>query len=167
VGFKTKSIFIASFYSIFFQSGSYVKWDSFSPYKRKVSLLQTLTHRAMQICSTTTLSDELTNIRRIFRDNGYPNDVIEKSIRQKLCRSNEELIGPKKNIVYLKLPYKGNSCEKIAKKIENAVCSTYNAVKTRIILTTQSMMPNSQKDTLKQINKSEVVYKFTCNRCDS
>ena len=100
-------------------------------------------------------------------NNGYPNDVIEKSIRQKLCRSNEELIGPKKNIVYLKLPYKGNSCEKIAKKIENAVCSTYNAVKTRIILTTQSMMPNSQKDTLKQINKSEVVYKFTCNRCES
>ena len=148
-------------------SGSYLRWNSFSPYKRKVGLIEILTHRAIHICSTSTLSDELNKIRSIFEDNGYPASVIDKTIRQKLAKSKIDIFGPKKQAVYLKLPYKGFSSENIPKIIKSTVESTFYSVNVRVIFSTQKMLPSSQKDTLPNINKSAIVYQFTCNRCES
>ena len=86
---KRKGDFITSIYRKPTFSGSYIKWNSFSPFKRKVSLVETITHRAMQICSNSTLPEELGHIRRIFHDNGYPTAVVEKAIRRKTSQTND------------------------------------------------------------------------------
>ena len=132
-----------------------------------MGLIEIVTHRAIHICSTSTLSDELSKIRRIFEDNGYPVSVIDKTIRQKLAKAKTDIFGPKKQAVYLKLPYKGCSSENLPKLIKSAVESTYYSVNVRVIFSTQKMLPSSQKDTLPKISKSAIVYQFTCNRCES
>lgn len=40
-------------------TGQYMKWQSFASTKRKISLIHTLTWRALQICSPCKLSDEM------------------------------------------------------------------------------------------------------------
>ena len=164
---KQEGTFITSVYRKPTFSGSYLRYSSYAPHCRKVGLIEILTHRALHICSSSTLSDELNKIRRIFEDNGYPASVIEKTIRHKLAKAKSHVFGPKKHSVYLKLPYKGNSSENFPKKVKAAVESTYYSVNVRVIFTTQRMLPSSHKDTLPKISKSAIVYRFTCNRCDS
>ena len=44
--------------------------------KRKTNLVSTLVHRAPAICLESTLQNELSNIRIILINNGYPEAVI-------------------------------------------------------------------------------------------
>ena len=164
---KTSDGFVTSVYRKPTFSGSYLKWSSFSPYKRKVSLIEILIDRAVKVCSKSELTGELNRIRKIFQENGYPNEVIDKVIRRTISKPSSTFIGPKKDVAYLKLPFKGNPSEKFSKSINSYVSSTYNSVNVRVIFSTQSMLHSNLKDTLPKINKSEIVYQFTCNRCDS
>ena len=77
------------------------------------------------------------------------------------------MMGPKKDVVYLKLPYKGSASEKFAKNINSAVKSTYYSVNVRVVFSTECMLHSSLKDKLPYKNKSGIIYKFTCNRCES
>ena len=51
-------------------TGHYLKWNSFSPAKRKINLISTLVHRALMICSKSKLNAELDNIFSILISNG-------------------------------------------------------------------------------------------------
>ena len=78
-------------------SGLYTRWDSFGPTQPKIALIKSLTSRAVRICSTSKLKDELTTLKELFSDNGYPSQVVEKAIlevMQKMSgRSECERIG--------------------------------------------------------------------------
>ena len=80
---RRKDHFLTSVYRKPAFPASYLRWNAFAPLKRKISLVEILTHRAMNICSSSTLTDELNTIRRIFNDNGYPTTVVERTIRFK------------------------------------------------------------------------------------
>ena len=149
-------------------AGSYQRWTSFSPQSRKISLIEMLVHRAINICSTSTLAHELDEIRKIFKNSGYPAYMIERTIKGKLAKSaNGIVFGPKKQPVYIKLPYKGIASERTAKSLRSVVHSTYGTVSLRVILTTNQMLPTTYKDTLPRYQNSNIIYKFKCNRCDS
>ena len=57
-------------------TGQYIRWNSFSPKTRKISLIKTLVHRALMICSKTKLGSELDKIKQLLIEDGYPADVI-------------------------------------------------------------------------------------------
>ena len=40
-------------------TGQYLRWESFSPLKRKISLISTLVHRALMICTKRRLNEEI------------------------------------------------------------------------------------------------------------
>ena len=61
----------------------YLNWKSFSPGK-KISLISTLLHRVLMICSDVTLQAELRKKFLILFINGYPDHVIEKTIAHEL-----------------------------------------------------------------------------------
>ena len=85
--------------------------------QRKRNLIDTLTHRALKICSKSTLKHELENIPSILVKNGYPEFLIESRISKRLLRfqqSTEE--GPKKCPVYLKLLWIGENSLKFERK---------------------------------------------------
>ena len=84
------------------------RWNSFGPKQRKTNLIDTLTHRALKICSKSTLKHELDNIRSILVQNGYPEFLIDSRISKKLLRFQQNTKeGPKKCPVYVKLPWIG------------------------------------------------------------
>ena len=53
-------------------TGQYLRWESFSPLKPKISLISTLVHRALMICTKRRLNGEIERIKKILLDNGYP-----------------------------------------------------------------------------------------------
>ena len=93
--------------------------------------------------------------------------IIERTVKKKLAKSAADIIfGPSKHPVYICLPYKGVSSERIVQNLRSCVHVTYGAVQLRTIFRTSPMLPNAYKDTLPKLNKSNIVYMFKCNRCE-
>ena len=83
-------------------TGEYIRWNSFSPKTRKISLIKNLAHRTLMICSKTTLGSEFDKIKDLLIVNGYPTDVLLSCINQKPANfAAEKTFGPEKSPVYL------------------------------------------------------------------
>ena len=78
------SEFLTSVYRKPTFTGQYLRWNSFSPQKRKINLIGTLVHRAFIICSKSKLDPELDEIRSILLENGYPEHAINSAFKRKL-----------------------------------------------------------------------------------
>ena len=63
---KGSSKFITSIYRKPTFTGQYIRWNSFSPQKRKADLILTLTHCALTICSPERLQLESDKIKSIL-----------------------------------------------------------------------------------------------------
>ena len=101
---KSDNKFIISVYRKPTFTGQYIHWNSFGPKQRKTNLIDTLTHRALKICSKSTLKHELDNTRSILVQNSYQEFLIDSRISKKLLRFQQSTKeGPKKCPVYLKL----------------------------------------------------------------
>ena len=73
--------------------------------KRKTSLVSTLVHRALKICSKSKLKEEINRIKEILLDNGYPEAFVLKQISKKTTQfSTPKRFGPNKCPVYLVSP---------------------------------------------------------------
>ena len=68
--------------------------------KRKTNLISTLVHRALVICSKTTLENELSNIRSTLVNNGYP----EASYNQHCYDQENESISQTNAIRFEEMP---------------------------------------------------------------
>ena len=79
--------FLTSIYRKPTLTRQYIRWNSFGPKTRKISLIKTLVHRALMICSKTTLGSELDKTKQLLIENVYPKTSCP---------------------VYLKLPWIGN-----------------------------------------------------------
>ena len=100
IGFET------SVHRKFTFTGQYLRWESFRPHKRKISLIFTLVHRALMICTKLSLNGEIEQTKKILLDNGYPENVINAQIAKKIAQfSTLKRFGPEKSPVYLKVPW--------------------------------------------------------------
>ena len=104
--------------------------------KRKTNLISTLVHRALIICSKSTLLSQLSNIRSILINNGYPEAVINAVITKKINQFHRPTqVGPKKCPVYLHLPWLGTVSIRCEMQIKTAVKRCYFAVEPCIVYT--------------------------------
>ena len=102
-------------------TGEYVPWSSFCPVKRKTSIISCLVHRAIQICSAPLLDIEINKISDIFQNLGYPSDVVRHTIKSGLLKSKQPLLhGPKKAVVYVRLPYIGPTSDRYQQQLSKA-----------------------------------------------
>ena len=134
--------------------------------KRKTKLISTLVHRALVICSKSTLQKELANIRSILINNGYPEAIINTVMTKKMnqfCRPTQ--LGQKKCPVYLHLPWLGNVSMRYETQIKTAVKRCYFAVEPCIVYTIRQLLPEAKKDVLPAFHQSNIVYQFLCH-CD-
>ena len=77
--------------------------------KQKPNLISTLVHRALVICSKSSLQNELSNICSIPINNGYPEAAINTVITKKInWLRRPTQWGLKKCPVYLHLPWLDN-----------------------------------------------------------
>ena len=58
---------------------------AFSPLKRKTSLMCTMVHQALMICTKRRLNGEIERIKKILLGNGYPKKVINAQITEKIA----------------------------------------------------------------------------------
>ena len=85
-------------------TGQYLRWESFSPLKRKISLISTLVHRALMICTRRRLNGKIERIMKILLDNGYPKNVINAQITKKIAVFHSIRDSPRKVPCILESP---------------------------------------------------------------
>ena len=112
--------------------------------------------------SSSKLDSELEKLTKIFLENGYPEDVISVYIKEKIGNFSADIkIGPQKCLVYLKLPWIGNSSLSFESQIKQAITNCFFAVNPRVVYSTKMALPSIQKDCVPATQKSSVVYEFT------
>ena len=67
-------------------TGQYFCWESFSPLKRKISVICTLVHRTLMIYTKRRLNGEIERIKKILLGNDYPKNVINAQITKKIAQ---------------------------------------------------------------------------------
>ena len=167
----TLSLFLTDFITSVYRkptfTGQYLRWNSFSPQKRKINLIGTLVHRAFMICSKSKLDQELGKIRSILLENGYPERIINSAFKRKLQQINSNPVHTvKKCPVYLHIPWIGSVSMKFEKQITSAVKRCFFSVEPRVIFNTRQLLPAIKKDVLPSHHHSNVIYQFLCH-CDS
>ena len=86
------------------------------------------------ICSKTKLGSELDRVKQLLIENGYPDDALLSSIKQKHANfAAENRRDPEKCPVYLKLPWIGNVLSKFENQINKTISSCLYAVKPRVV----------------------------------
>ena len=127
-------------------SGQYIRWESFSPRKRKTNLIATLVHRALMICTKNKLKQEIDFIKKILLDNGYLEDIVLKHISKKIAQfSTAKPFGPEKCPVYLRAPWIGSASQQLEHHVKSAVQNCYGAVSPRLIFSSQCMLPAAKR----------------------
>ena len=145
-------------------TGQYLRWESFSPLKRKISLISTLVHRALMICTKHRLNGEIERIKKILLDNGYLKNVIYAQTAKKIAQlSTLKRFDPEKYPGYLGVPWIGKRSTNLEKEVKTAVESCYGSVSTRFVFTSKRMLLVARKDVLPAIQKSFVIHEYKCH----
>ena len=85
------------------------------------------------ICSKSKLDSELEQLKMIFLENGFPENVISVYIKEKLANFSAAVkSGQQKCQVYLKLPWIGNSSLQFESQIKQVIINCFFAVNPRI-----------------------------------
>ena len=142
-------------------SGQYINFNSFVPIRIKRNLVSNLTLRARYICSEDTLTDELDNLKNIFRDNGYQNRFIERNMKPPISKPTTMVASKKK--LFIRLPFKGDAaCEIVTRTLRNAVNRTFGAAELQCSFSSSRLIQIQQKDKLPLLTASMVIYSFRC-----
>ena len=158
------SEFLTSVYRKPTFAGQYLRWNFFSPQKRKMNLIGTLVHRALMICSKKKLDTELGKIRSILLENGYPEHAINSAFKRKLQQLNSNSVHTvEKCPVYLHIIWIGNVSMKFEKQITSVVKRCFFSVKPHVIFNTRQLLPATKKDVLPSHHHSNVIYEFVCH----
>ena len=126
--------------------------------------MQSITNRAIKICTADCLDLELDKIFKIFLLLGYQETVIKKTIKATQSKMNcLPSFGPHPCPVYLRLPYMGENSIRLAKQASLAIKSTFNSVLLRVVYNTNCPLNGIVKDATPTHDLSNVVYIYKCH----
>ena len=154
-------------------SGVYPHFDSFLPEVYKVGMIYTLAYRCFKICSDwTKFHEELNFLKHVFLKNGYPLSCIDKCFKMvidKLVINRPQVTVFEKKTLILSLPYLGDISLQTRTKLRKSFKNILNCCKLQIVFKSQRKLANvfQFKDCLPFDLLSGVVYKYTCERCNS
>lgn len=156
-------------------TGLFTNFASFIPYIYKLNLVKILIYRAFRLSSTyLNLHSELVNIKEFLINNGYKVSVVETTIKhfldskfrqQTLCNTPTV---PKQPL-FVKMQYYGYHSHKIKKKLNHIIHQYFPQVSLRILFYNRYRLANffKFKDRTPLPLVSSLVYKFTCDHCQS
>ncbi|MEL6804856.1 MAG: reverse transcriptase domain-containing protein, partial [Bacteroidota bacterium] len=158
---RNKGKFLTSLYRKKTFTGQYVNFASHCSRKRKISLIKTLCHRAIAICSPERLHQELDTIVDVLVGNGYPEPLIKKTIRfhrQRLAEPKQ--FGPEKCTLPIKLPYLGTASARLENDLRRVTNNCFGAIEPRVIFTSTPIFSPAGKDRIPLMKTSMVVYHY-------
>ena len=123
-----------------------IRWESFSPRKRKTNLIAMLVHRALMICTKNKLKQQIDFIKNILLDNGYPEDIVLKHISKKIAQFyTAKPFGSEKCPVYLRALWIRSASLQLEHQVKSAVQNCYGAVSPHLIFSSQCMLPAAKR----------------------
>ena len=109
-------------------TNQYIHFDSFVPRHLKQNLIRCLVNHARVICTPDRIQNELSIIKQIFMQNGYPENLVDKTINSVRDIAEPAAVG--KKAAYIALPSKGDSvAQLITKRLTKGIEETYKAAK--------------------------------------
>ena len=106
------------------------------------------------ICSKNKLVSELDTIKRIFIENGYPENVISACIREKVANfASNKRLGAEKCPVYLRIPWTGDISLNYENQIKKAINFCFYTVNLHVVYNTRVILPSIQKIVFLPIKK--------------
>ena len=170
---KKDDLFLTTIYRKKTFTGLYTKWDSFTPRKYKINLINTLLDRFWKICSNETLfNKECEYLKDLLMKNGYPSGIIHYNINNFIKKRNlpEPQVlteGPKKLTLNIILPFLGYQSDALRKKINNLLFKFCGGIKANVIFRNRITIGSNFKikDKLALNARSGIVYEFTCDEC--
>ena len=160
---RTPTEFVTSIYRKPTFSGQYINFLSHSSKKRKINLIKTLCNRAVSICSPSTLDDEIGKIMEVLQSNGYPKELVSKTIqsyREKI--TTPKMYGPQRCPVPIKLPFLGTTSSKCERELNVMTRRCFYSVEPRVIFTSKPILSHVLKDHIPVNETSLVIYQFKC-----
>ena len=156
-------------------TGLFSKFYSFSPKKNKENLISTLTFRAYKICSDfLSFHNEIQFLKKTLQANGYPLNFIELNIGKMLEKLHKpfdhvEVLNfdvPKAKL-YFSCIYLGDISRNVIKDLKTLIGNSYPQVNVQFIFKSHSTIGGHFcfKDKQPKLLKSNLVYKYTCERC--
>ena len=134
--------------------------------------LYTFVYRCFCIClEWKKFHTELILLKKIFRKNGYPENVIDKCFKKFLDNIHlvkEKVPTVERKRLLLVLPYLGVISLQTRTKLQQAIKGVLNCCKLEIAFKCQTKLSNSFrfKDPIPKDLRSGVVYKFQCGLCN-
>ena len=148
-----------------------LNYRSVAPTKWKSALIKWFIHRADKVCSNDDLfNSELNQLRKTFRDNGYPEWFFEKALQEYNDKSRDmdhvkEKPPDEENSStshVLKVPYVGRPSILFVKRMRKVISNNIKS-KVRFVYTTNKVKDHFRvKDSDPKELLSHVVYSFKC-----
>ena len=170
---RENNIFSTAIYRKPTFSGLYSNFDSFMPEDYKKGLIKTLLHRAFVLCiDWNHFHQEVLFLKDIFRKNRYPSNFIEKCTKQfldKLFVMKKCVTTVPKKPCFITLPYLGTQSLSMRKQLTKLMETYYPQCKLNIVFRSNNRLKNyfMFKDKIPRAIRSNLLYRFTCNRCKS
>ena len=147
---------------------------SFLPPIYKINSIKTLLTRGYNVCSSwLAFHNEITFLRDYFLCNGYPAQLVDRTIKTFLNDKHTPPPPPvttvNKDVRYFKLPYMGRLSFEIRKAFKEILRNAYPQVKFNFVFTNNNTIENFLKNKSKPNPAlcSNVVYLFQCPSCQS
>ena len=155
-------------------TGLLTNFKSFIHSKYKKSLVKTLIDRIYKINSSWKgFHQNITKMREILQKNNFPDKFIYQNIREEVRKKIEKRAQKEQNnkekAHYFSLPYIGTFSKTTEQKLNSIIqkyCKTGTKIKVAFTSTKISSF-FSPKDEVSKEHASKVVYKFSCNGCQS
>ena len=144
-------------------TGLYTRWDSYCSTGQKIALIRSLTHRALKICSSNYLDEEISKLK-MFHNNGDPGPIVGRVIKRTLESSKQvmESERPKVTAAYIRLPWLGAASLSLKNRIFKVTNDAIPLCEPVCVFTSKKMLSTSKKDVLPAEDVSNVVYLFNC-----
>jgi hypothetical protein len=169
---KQRTKFETTVYKKETHTGQLLHWQSCQAKKYKISLIKTLTYRALNICSSKQLLDQQCElIKTTMVKNGYPMNLVKRKIKntidqyQKTNQSNKIKL---KDKLFIPITYHGIESIIMSTKIKNKIELLFPTIEVifgfkKGLTLGKLFMKNFKGKDLMDIG---VIYKLTCNTCD-
>ena len=141
---------------------------SFCTIRFKFAAIQTLIHRAYNICSTYhSINTEFEFLKNFFKNNGYQTTLVENFINRflyKVRTPKTPIFDVPKKVMYFKIPFFGHQSEKMKTELVNTLSKIYPFVDFRLILVNPLKISSffRFKDRLPKSISASLVYEYSC-----
>ena len=147
----------------------YLDFDSNHPLEHKNSVVQSLMHRAFNLCDEELRQQEIDHVSNVLENNGYPKGMIKKieqRTRRNFNRSNSNnQVGQEPEVEkksYISIPYIPGTSERLKRLFKR-----YNLEVAHLPTRKLRSEICHLKDKKTPQEKAGVVYRIDCENCDA